>query len=159
MGLVGISINTRAMADLYYELFRRASESTSVPNKWVLAYLELTDIFLDKNALHNTFKGDGVVAFTGIKSYLKTYPVYVYDSLTYQSSYLEKTKTDYFPEFVAVLTIKNKENVDRLLKMMKRLDALKEVSSNIYSSVFLIFSNIFSTLSLICSLVTLSLLR
>ncbi len=133
MGLISMSINTQAGADLYYEFLRRASESTAIPNKWAVAFIEITDLFLDKNVLHHTFKGDAVVAFTGIKSYLKTYSDYQYDSLTFENTTVEKTKTDYIPEFVAILTIENLENVKRILKMIKRLDGLTEISKDVYS--------------------------
>ncbi len=133
MGLIGISVNTEAAADLYYEILRRASESTAFPNQWAIAAVEMTDLFLDKNVLHHTFKGDAVIAFTGIKSYLRTYSSYEYDSLTFENRMVEKTSTDYLPEFTTILTIENFANVKRMIKMIQRLDGLTQLSENSYS--------------------------
>ena len=133
MGLMGFSINTEAATNLYYEVFRRASESNAIPNKWAIAAMEMTDMFLDKNAIHHTFKGDAVIAFTGIKSYLHNYSSYEYDSLTFENRTVEKTKTDYIPEFTAILTIENMANVKRILRMIQRFEGLIEVSNNVYS--------------------------
>ena len=133
MGLMSFSINTEAATNLYYELFRRASESNIMPNKWAIAAIEMTDLFLDKKAIHHTFKGDAVIAFTGIKSYLRNYSSYEYDSLTFENRTVEKTKTNYIPEFTAILTIENMVNVKRIIKMIQRLDGLTEVSADVYS--------------------------
>lgn len=133
MGLMGFSINSEAAANLYYEIFRRASESSPTPNSYYIAFMEMTDLFLDKKVLYHTLKGDGVVAFTGIKSYLSTYTNYEYDTLTFENREVEVTKTKYIPEFVTIFTIENLDNVNRVLKMIKRLDGLVELEKNIYA--------------------------
>lgn len=133
MGLVGMSLNTEAATNLYYEILRRAYESTAIPKKEAIAVIEITDIFLDKNVIHHTFKGDAVIAFTGIKSYLHNYTTYEYDSLTFENRTVEKTRTDYMPEFTAILTIENLTNLKRILNMIKRLEGLTEISENVYS--------------------------
>ena len=133
MGLFSFSINSEAAANLYYEIFRRASESSATPNPYYIAFMEMTDLFLDKKAMYHTLKGDGVIAFTGIKSYLNTYTNYEYDSLTFENREVELTNTKYIPEFVSIFTIENLDNVNRILKMIKRLDGLTEVSKNIYA--------------------------
>jgi hypothetical protein len=133
MGLMGFSINSEAAANLYYEIFRRASESSPTPNPYYIAFMEMTDLFLDKKVLYHTLKGDGVVAFTGIKSYLSTYINYEYDTLTFENREVEVTNTKYIPEFVTIFTIENLDNVNRVLKMIKRLDGLVELEKNIYA--------------------------
>jgi len=151
MGMVGMSINSEAAANLYYEIFRRATESSENPNKYLIAAMEMSDLFLDKNVIHHTFKGDAVIALTGIKSYIKTYTSYEYDSLTFENQTVEKTKTKYIPEFVSILTVENQDNLKRILNIVKRLDGLIELSKNIYiinsnymdsdNSVYLVLKN------------------
>ena len=133
IGLIAMSIHTEAAADMYYDILRRAVESSPKPKNGVLTALELTDLLLDKSVIHHTFKGDALVAITGIKSYLKTYTSYRYDSLTFESNYEEKTKTQYIPEFVMVMTIENMSNVKKIVKMIQRMDAATEVSEDVFS--------------------------
>lgn len=133
IGLIGMSVNTEAATDLYYEILRRAYESTAIPSKQAIAAIEITDIFLDKKVLHHTLKGDAVIAFTGIKSYLHNYTSYEYDSLTFENRTVEKTRTYYIPEFTAIMTIENLNNVKRILNMIKRLEGLTEISENLYT--------------------------
>lgn len=133
IGIVGMSVNMEAVANLYYEMFRRATESAINPNKYAVAAIEMTDIFLDKKAMYHTFKGDMLVAITGIQSNLKTYTTYEYDTLTFENRSVEKTKTEYLPEFVTVLTIENKATLQRLLNMIVKLEGLTKISDNLYA--------------------------
>ncbi len=132
MALAGASANTEAAAEMYYDIFRRAYESSAIPRKELIAMLELSDLFLDKKTLHHTLKGDMAIAFTGIKSYLKTSSEYLYDSITFNYKTVEKTKTKYFPEILAMATIENESNVRRILKLIQNMDGLKKVSDNKY---------------------------
>ena len=133
IGIAGMSVNMEAVANLYYEMFRRATESAINPNKYAVAAIEMTDIFLDKKAMYHTFKGDMLVAITGIQSNLKTYTTYEYDTLTFENRSVEKTKTEYIPEFVTVLTIENKAILQRLLHMIVKLEGLTKISDNLYA--------------------------
>ena len=134
MGIMGVSMDFEAIAKLYYDIFRKAIESTPVPNKSVIAAVELTDLFLDKKMLYHTFKGDAVIAVTGIYNQIKNKTFYEYDSLTFESRMVEKTVNSYMPELVFVATIENHENLNRLISMFKKLDGLVEISPNIYTT-------------------------
>ena len=132
IGMLGFSANTEAVSDLYYKIIRRANASSIVPNKYIIAAIELSDLFLDKRVIHHSLKGDALIAFTGIKSYLSNYTSFEYDSLTFENRNIEKTKTKYIPEFIAMFTMENQANVKRILKLIQRMDALTELSPNTF---------------------------
>lgn len=133
MGLACVSINTEAWADFYVELFRRAIESNSKPDKKISVGLELADLLINRDVFFHTFRGDGVLAFTGMKSYLKTYNSWEYDSITFESRTVQKTKTQYIPEFVYILTVENQTNLNKIISLLNRLEALKENEKNIWT--------------------------
>ena len=133
IGMLGLSVNTEASMNLYYEILRRAIASNAVPNKYAVAAIELSDLFLDKNVIHHSFKGDALIAFTGIKSYLSNYTSFEYDSISLENRSVEKTKTKYIPEFISMFTIDNHANVKRIIKLIERLGGLTELSPNIYA--------------------------
>jgi len=133
IGIAGMSVNMEAVANFYYEMFKRASESALNPNKYAIAAIEMTDIFLDKKAMYHTFKGDAIVAVTGIQSNLKTYTSYEYDTLTFENRSVEKTKTEYIPEFVVIATIENKSTLLRIINMIVKMEGLVKVSDQLYA--------------------------
>lgn len=133
IGMAGMSVNMEAVANLYYEILRRAYESASSPKKSLIAAIELSDIFLDKQVLYHTFRGDALIACTGIQSNLKTYTTLQYDSTTFEYTSVEKTKNEYLPEFVAVLTIENKVNLNKILNMVVRMDGLTPMGQGLYA--------------------------
>ena len=132
IGLVGVSVDAEAIARFYYEIFRRALQSTPFPNRYMMAGVEMTDLFLDKKVLYHTFRGDGVLAFTGMKNKLRTYTSYEYDSINFENRTVLKTKTDYVPEFVTVLTIENQENLRRIIQLIGNLNGLRELGKDVW---------------------------
>lgn len=133
MGLTCMSINVEAWSDFYIDIFRRAIESNNKPDKKFTIGLELLDLFINKDVIFHTFKGDAALAFTGMKSYLKTFNTWEYDSLTFESRIVQQTKTKYIPEFVYILTIENKSNLDKIISLLNRLEAIKENGKNIWT--------------------------
>ncbi|NUM31029.1 MAG: DUF4836 family protein [Bacteroidetes bacterium] len=133
IGFAGMSVNTEAWADFYVEVFRRAIESNSNPNKRFAIGLELTDLLINRDVFFHTFRGDGILAFTGMKSYLHTYNSWEYDSITFESRTIEKTKTKYIPEYLCILSIENQVNIDKILSLLVRLDAVKQIKPQVWT--------------------------
>ena len=87
--------------------------------------MDVLDIFIDQERLYNILSGDMVLAVNGIKPTQVIHTSYKFDD-DYNRTEVKDTTTQMRPEVLLMLGIGNKGDVEKLLKLFKASQLLKQ---------------------------------
>ena len=115
LGYLSWSVDTKA----YLEAFPKYLENTygnmglGLNSEEYGVLSEFLSFIIDEEAISKLIKGDGLVLFNGLYEQQSTYTDYVYDD-NYNSTPVEKTKTDTLPRFIFLFS-SEENNFERKL--------------------------------------------
>lgn len=134
LGIFSYSIKFNGMMKNIYDVFHYAYESRN-PNfrtrKEALMGFDFFYLFLDKKVVEETLSGDFIAAFTGKKTYEKTYKDYVQDE-EYNYKEVEVTKNVDIPLFVFAADLNIKENIQYIIDIFVNTGYLTAIDNGVY---------------------------
>ncbi len=124
LGVYSFALNTEAYGNMMKEFMLQAMDGMPETMGLGRDLAPLLGVFIDEEAIYNFFKGDMLVAFTGVKSYEKTTTTYEYDE-DFNPIEKEVTSQEKIPEFTAMVSIGDVENMMRILNVGKKMGAME----------------------------------
>ncbi len=124
LGVYSMALNPEAYGNIVKETM--LSVMDGMPETMGLGrdLAPLLGVIIDEQAIYNFFKGDMVVAFTGINSFEKTVTTYEYDE-DFNPIEKESTVESKIPEFTAMMTIGDRTNMQRILNIGKKMGVME----------------------------------
>lgn len=101
----------------------------SLPNdrnsNQMLATMDMVDLFLNKEVIFKSLKGDAVFVVNRQQPQYKTRYKYEYDEETFESQSVEYIDSTTIPIFTAMMSVGIEENVTKLLGIYEKLELLR----------------------------------
>ncbi len=120
LGMYAVSGDLKALGNGIAELYRNFGENLSKDGQIVANAMDVINVLLDEDAILSLMKGDFMIAFTGVKEMDVQYTDYQYDGDIYLGP-VTKTRKEVAPVFVMTLTIGNKENLEKFIRLFASL--------------------------------------
>lgn len=120
MGMYAASGDLKVLGNGLMELYRNFGEDLSKEGQIVAAAIDAMGVIFDEEAILSIMKGDFMVAFTGVKELEVQYTDYQYDGDVYLGP-VTKTRKENSAIYVMTLTIGNRENLEKFLKLLTTL--------------------------------------
>jgi hypothetical protein len=116
MGIYAVSGDLKVLGNGLLELYRNFGEDLSKEGQMIAASMDAMGVILDEDAILSVMKGDFMIAFTGVKEIEVQYIDYQYDGDIYLGP-VTKTRKENSAIYVMTLTIGNKDNFEKFLKL------------------------------------------
>ncbi|MFN3315218.1 MAG: DUF4836 family protein, partial [Raineya sp.] len=116
MGMYAVSGDLKVLGNGLMELYKNFGEDLSKDGQMIAASMDAMGVMLDEDAILSIMKGDFMIAFTGVKELEVQYTDYQYDGDIYLGP-VTKTRKENSATFVMTLTIGNKENLEKIIKL------------------------------------------
>ena len=123
MGIYAVSGDLKILGNGLIELYRNFGEDLSKNGQMIAASIDAMGVIFDEEAILGLMKGDFMIAFTGVKELEVQYTDYQYDGDIYLGP-VTKTRKENSATYVMTLTIGNKENFDKFLKLFTTFGGL-----------------------------------
>ncbi|GAB4123106.1 MAG: hypothetical protein Fur0027_00010 [Raineya sp.] len=120
MGMYAVSGDLKVLGSGLMELYRNFGEDLTKEGKTIAAFIDAMGVLLDEDAILSLMKGDFMIAFTGVKEIEVQYTDYQYDGDVYLGP-TTKTRKENSPIYVMTLSIGNRENFDKFVKLIINL--------------------------------------
>lgn len=120
LGMYAVSGDLKVLGNGIAELCRNFGENLSKDGRVIADAMEVINVLLDEDAILSLMKGDFMIAFTGVKELDIQYTDYQYDGDIYLGP-VTKTRKEMTPAFVMALTIGNKENLEKFIRLFVSL--------------------------------------
>lgn len=120
MGIYAVSGDLKVLGGGLMELYKNFGEDLSKEGAIIASVMDVLDVILDEEVILSVMKGDFMIAFTGVKELEIQYTDYQYDGDVYLGTVI-KTRKETTATYVMALSIGNKENFDKFVKMITRL--------------------------------------
>lgn len=135
-GYMGSAVNTRAFLEESPQMWKYYLEMFPYTHDISEELIDLIFLFVDKKAIGKLFKGDFLVAFTGLSRKEVEYTSYEYDSL-FVLQEVVKTKMQTYPEFVFMYSTKDMENTNKFFSILHKKKLLEKkdgyYTTNLYN--------------------------
>jgi len=116
LGYMSMSMSTEKMMDGYEKLIRSKLNEIPMYGDMASSAMDIAGIFYDERAIPNLFKGDFVMAFTGMQKVKKTITDYEYDE-DFNATEVQKTIEQDIPEVTMVWTHGSKEDWMKFIRL------------------------------------------
>lgn len=125
MGYWATGIDINGIAKGTGDMLRKTLPTIPQYGDIALSAMEVLDIAVDEQAIYNLLTGDMVLAVNGVKPMQVVHKTYKFDD-DYNRSEVIDTSIQNQPEVLLMLGVGNKENVNKIIKLLVNLHALKQ---------------------------------
>lgn len=116
-----------AMKPMMYDIFDGIPEMMGLGRE----VAGLMGMFIDEEAIYNFFKGDVLVAFTGVQQFENIVTTYQYDD-DFNAIEILDTVNSQLPQFTAMLSYGDEVNMRRIMSIGEKLGVLMPANKNYY---------------------------
>ena len=124
LGVYSMALNPEAYGNIVKETMLTVMDGMPETMGLGRDLAPLLGVIIDEEAIYDFFKGDMVVALTGMNTFEKTVTTYEYDD-DFNPIEKESTVESKIPEFTAMMTIGDKANMQRILNVGKKLGVME----------------------------------
>jgi len=124
LGVYSMALNPEAYGNIIKETMLNAMDAMPQTMGLGRDLAPLLGVIIDEEAIYNFFKGDMVIALTGLNTVEKTVTTYEYDE-DFNPIEKESTVESKIPEFTAMMTLGDKANMLRLLNVGKKMGVME----------------------------------
>lgn len=116
LGYMSMSVSTEKMMDGYEKLIRNQVQNVPMYGDMINGAMDIAGIFYDETAMPNLFRGDFVMAFTGMQKVKRTITDYEYDE-DFNATEIQKEVEQNIPEVTMIWTHSSKKDWMKFIRL------------------------------------------
>ena len=119
IGYFSMSLNTEALANYYYKMFRQYLSNTPYMSEYadlIDVYIDLLEIMIDEKAIAELTPGNYMFVLHDMKTKMVSYTDYEYDD-SFKYKEVKKTKPELSPNFTFVMETKREGFIQKVMDL------------------------------------------
>jgi hypothetical protein len=121
LGYYAVRVDVKTMAEGMRDVVYESVAETPMYGENIVRAMDVLGILIDEEALYDLFKGDMLLAITGVQRTEIPVVTYEYDE-NFNASQTEITIEEETPEFVLTATYGNEENLKKIIRLAESFD-------------------------------------
>lgn len=128
LGYYSVRFDVEDLVEGFKEIFLSAMAEMEMFGQSFSTVTDVLGIIIDEDALYDLFKGDILVAMTGVRQSESPVTSYEYDE-NFNPSQVEKIVKKQFPEFLVMTSYGNEENMMKLIRLAESFNVMLSMGS------------------------------